>query len=144
MLALSPGVIVGLGLVRPEAEEWLRAAEDDLEDARILLRAGRYAGAAFHAHQAAEKALKAAIVELRRELPPCLHNLVRLADILGIRDEEILEALRRLNPHYRVARYPDAANGVPMEVYSEAIASELVSLAERGESREREAIASRA
>lgn len=130
--------------MRPEAEEWLRAAEDDLEDARILLRAGRYAGAAFHAHQAAEKALKAAIVELRRELPPHIHNLVRLADILGIRDEEILEALRRLNPHYRVARYPDAANGVPMEVYSEAIASELVLLAERVVSWVREAIASRA
>lgn len=118
-------------MVREEALEWLRAAEDDLEDAKVLLRAGRYAGAAFHAHQAAEKALKAVIIAARRELPPRIHNLLELARILGVRDEELLEALRRLNPHYRVARYPDAANGVPMEVYSESIASELVSLAER-------------
>ena len=118
-------------MVREEALEWLRAAEDDLEDAKVLLRAGRYAGAAFHAHQAAEKALKAVIIATRRELPPRIHNLLELARILGVRDEGLLEALRRLNPHYRVARYPDAANGVPMEVYSESIASELVSLAER-------------
>ena len=118
-------------MVRREAIEWLRAAEDDLEDARVLLRAGRYAGAAFHAHQAAEKALKAAIIVVRRELPPRIYNLLELARILGIEDEELLEALRRLNPHYRIARYPDAANGVPMEVYSENIASELVSLAEQ-------------
>ena len=118
--------------VRPEALEWLRAAEDDLEDARTLLRAGRYAGAAFHARQAAEKALKVAIIELRREVPLRLHNnLVALAGHLGVEDEEIVEALRRLNPHYLVARYPDAANGVPMEVYSERIAGELVALAER-------------
>ncbi len=108
---------------------WLRAAEDDLEDARILLEAGRYAGAAFHAHQAVEKALKAAIIALRGEVPPRIHNLLRLAEILGVDDEKILEALRRLNPHYRVARYPDAANGVPMEVYSRPIASELLELA---------------
>ncbi len=117
--------------MRIEAEEWLRAAKDDLVDARILLEAGRYASAAFHAHQAAEKALKAAIVELRRELPPKIHNLIRLAQILEIRDEEILECLRRLNPHYRVARYPDAANGVPSEVYSRSMAEELVRAAER-------------
>ncbi len=117
--------------MRREVLEWLRAAEDDLEDARVLLAARRYAGAAFHAHQAAEKALKAAIIALRREKPPRIHNLVELARILGVRDDEILEAVRRLNPHYRVARYPDAANGVPMDVYSERIASELVSLAER-------------
>ena len=117
--------------MRREVIEWLRAAEDDLEDARVLLRAGRYVGAAFHAHQAAEKALKAAIIVARRELPPRIYNLLELARILGIEDEELLEALRHLNPHYRIARYPDAANCVPMEVYSESIASELVSLAER-------------
>lgn len=117
--------------MRPETLEWLRAAEDDIEDAKTLLRAGRYAGAAFHAHQAAEKALKAAIIELKRELPPKIHNLIALARRLGVDDEEILEALRRLNPHYRVSRYPDAANGVPMDVYSERIAGELIELSER-------------
>ncbi len=117
--------------MREEAREWLRAAEDDLLDAQILLRNGRYAAAAFHAHQAAEKALKAAIVEVRRVLPPKIHNLIRLASILGTEDPEILDILRRLNPHYRVARYPDAANGIPSEVYSESISAELVEYAER-------------
>lgn len=115
--------------MRKEVREWIRAAEDDLEDAIVLLKSKRYAAAAFHSHQAAEKALKATVIVLKRELPPKMHNLIYLARILNIDDEQLLEALRRLNPHYRISRYPDAANGVPMEMYSESIAEELVELA---------------
>ncbi len=99
--------------MRLEVLEWIRTAEDDLEDARVLLRAGRYAAAAFHAHQAAEKALKAAIIARRGVLPPRLRNLLELARILEVRGEWVLDALRRLNPHYRVARYPDALTLYP-------------------------------
>lgn len=51
--------------------------------------------------------------------------------ILGVDDEQLLEALKRVNPHYRISRYPDAANGVPMDVYSESMAGELVGLAKK-------------
>ncbi len=62
---------------------------------------------------------------MKREDPPRIHNLIALARHLGVEDEEILEALRRVNPHYRVPGCPDAANGVPMDVYSGSIAGEL-------------------
>ena len=65
--------------------------------------------------------MRAAIIEVRHELPHGVHNLVRLAEILGVDDEEVLECLRS----------PDAVNGVPSEVYSKAIAEELVGAAER-------------
>ncbi len=112
--------------MRIEVREWIRAAEDDLEDAMVLLEAGRFAAAAFHAHQAVEKALKASIIALKGELSPRIHNLIYLARVLDIKDENILDALRRLNPHYRISRYPDAAIGVPMDMYSESIALELI------------------
>ncbi len=113
--------------MRAEAEWWLRAAEENLRDAEVLMAGGRYA--AFCAHQAAEKALRAAVIELRRKLPPGTHNLLVLARELGVEDEEMLERLRLLNPHYVVSRYPDAANAVPGDVYSRRLAGELVGAA---------------
>lgn len=36
-----------------------------------------------------------------------------------------------LNPDYTVARYPDAANGVPYQLYDEATAREKVKAAQK-------------
>ena len=36
--------------------------------------------------------------------------------------EEVIDAAVELNPDYAVARYPDAANGVPAQMYNERIA----------------------
>ncbi len=44
---------------------------------------------------------------------------------------ELMDELRILNPHYTVARYPNAANTVPSEPYSREMASRCVEAAER-------------
>ena len=88
------------------------------------METARYYASAFFSHQAAEKTIKAAHVEARRELPPKTHNLVELGEMLGIKDAELVEALIDLNPEYAVSRYPDAANGVPAQMYSAKIARE--------------------
>jgi len=54
-------------------------------------------------------------------LLPKIHNLLELVE--GLRDgglpvNEVMDYLRDLDSYYLVSRFPDAANGVPSEVYS--------------------------
>jgi HEPN domain-containing protein len=65
---------------RPEA--WLRQAENDLELARLAHQNCYFAQACFFASQAAEKALKGALLELDVE-PPHTHVLPDLVAALG-------------------------------------------------------------
>jgi len=117
--------------MRAEAEAWWKEALESLRAAEHLLKAGFYNYAAFHSHQAAEKALKTLIIERLRVSPPKTHNLLTLSEALkGVVDlGEVLDDLKDLNPHYLVSRYPDAANGVPSEVYSKRMAEACLSMA---------------
>lgn len=101
--------------------------------ARSLLASGGYSGTAFHCHQAAEMLLKGLWIHRKRSAPPRFHDLVQLGADLEVPDD-VIAALRRLNPEYVIARYPDAANGVPAQNYDRARAEELVVLAARVES----------
>ena len=42
--------------------DWFKEAKEDLKSAKILARSGQYHHACFHAQQAAEKAVKAALL----------------------------------------------------------------------------------
>jgi HEPN domain-containing protein len=64
---------------RPQA--WWRQAHSDLDLAVLASRHGFQAQACYFAAQAAEKALKGAIVELGRE-PPHTHALAQLVAVL--------------------------------------------------------------
>ncbi len=79
---------------------------DDLLAAKVLFREGLYDLSAFHAQQAAEKALKALWLERRAELPPRTHALHVLARELGLND--LLDSARFVSSVYYVSRYPDA------------------------------------
>jgi HEPN domain-containing protein len=116
--------------VREEARRWLAQADADLAHARASMQAGFHFAAAFACHQAAEKWLKGAIVEIQRSMPPRTHNLIELGRTLRV-PEAVLSDLRLLNPEYAASRYPDAANGVPAENYDERKATTLVEAAER-------------
>jgi HEPN domain-containing protein len=63
------------------------------------------------------------------------HELLEIARAirceLGIDTSAIDKDLRELTIHYTVARYPDAANAVPYELYDEEKARELVERAEK-------------
>lgn len=116
--------------MREEARRWLAQADADLAHARASMHAGFHFAAAFACHQAAEKWLKGAIVEIQRSIPPRTHNLVELGRTLGV-PEAVLSDLRLINPEYAASRYPDAANGVPAENYDERKATALIEAAER-------------
>jgi HEPN domain-containing protein len=67
--------------VRLEAERLLVQAEEDLVTATVFLKEERFYAAAFFAHQAAEKALKA--LHIQRLLAfPRSHDLLSLAERL--------------------------------------------------------------
>lgn len=116
--------------MRPETQSWWTQGEHDFQAAQKLCAAEIFYAAAFLCHQAAEKWLKAVYIETKRDLPPKTHNLVELGKLLGV-PEEVMHALRVLNPEYVASRYPDAANGVPAENYDRLKTETLLSAAEK-------------
>lgn len=100
-------------------ELWLRAADEDLEDAKIALNGGRWFRAAFFSQQAVEKALKALFFVVRREEPPRIHTVTELYALLKEAGfslpRDIEDQIFILNKYYTVTRYPDAAGGLPSE-----------------------------
>jgi HEPN domain-containing protein len=105
---------------RPEA--WLRQAENDLELARLAHQNGYFAQACFFASQAAEKALRGALLELGVE-PPHTHVLPDLVAALGRcgLDVQQLKALplRALSRMAISSRYPLDATP-PSELFDAA------------------------
>lgn len=93
----------------PEARRWLRSARDDLRIVGMALTADPpVPGAAcFHSQQAAEKALKAALVLEGIEFP-YVHDLRRLRNLLpaGWPGEPSNVALQRLTEWGAESRYP--------------------------------------
>lgn len=61
--------------MRKEAENWLKQAESDLRNAEYLFKNHAYDVASFLSHQAAEKALKSYLLEVKKEIPLKTHNL---------------------------------------------------------------------
>jgi len=115
--------------MRTEADRLIRQAERDLVNARKNIEVEAYEVAAFLAHQAVEKYLKAAWLVLRGEAPPYSHYLVELGRGLEL-PASLQRRLAYLNPDYTVSRYPDAANGVPYELYDRDTARDKVAAAE--------------
>ena len=105
-------------MVREEAAQWLTIADHDIRGASSLLKDGLWPGAAYFCQQAAEKLLKAALVE-REIQTPKIHDLLELADLAGIElTHEQRMFLTRLSDHAVRSRYPGAE-------YSERQAREL-------------------
>lgn len=109
--------------MREEARLWYEQALDDLKYAEANLKEEIYYVCAFLAQQAAEKALKALYIEKKKQMPAKTHNLISLGKKLAV-PEEIMSNLREINPDFVTTRYPDAANGLPSEIFDKNIATE--------------------
>lgn len=115
--------------MRREVERSIKQARRDLENARKNVEIEAYELASFMCHQAVEKLLKAAWTAVNEEAPPRTHSLVELGDPLGVPGDR-RRHLVYLNADYTTARYPDAANGVPYEIYDRETAASKVEAAE--------------
>ena len=115
---------------RPQA--WLDQARNDLELAVLADTRDFHAQACFFASQAAEKALKGAILELGAE-PAHTHQLTELVmclTSLGVPTEPLLQL--RLKPLSRMAtstRYPDD-DTPPLERFDRQDAEESIRCAQ--------------
>jgi HEPN domain-containing protein len=90
------------------SQQWVERAQYDLDTADAMFKAGRYLYVLFCCQQAVEKALKAVIVKRTGELPPRIHNLLRLAETAGIgSSEKQIDLLTKLSGYYIKSRYPE-------------------------------------
>lgn len=59
---------------------WFLGADDALDTAEKLMKANKYHHALFFCHLALEKALKAKVISSSKQVPPPIHDLLRLAE----------------------------------------------------------------
>jgi len=111
------------------ALKWLKQAVHDLEMAEKNIAIGGYDIAAFLAHQSIEKLLKA-ILALKGEKVPKTHYIDDLARELTI-EKQLIDDISELTVDYTFSRYPDVAERVPYEEYTEEIAQEKVAIARK-------------
>lgn len=87
---------------------WREGAREDLEAAVVLLAQNKTRHALFFAHAALEKLLKAHVVGTTRDLPPRIHDLLKLAALAGLAlGRERREFLAGFQRHRLEGRYPD-------------------------------------
>lgn len=88
---------------------WIEISEYDLQVAKSLLDKGHYLYVGFMCHQAVEKMFKALYVKQTSIMPPYVHKLDRLVDLVGLKtamDAERNDFIDALTPLNIQARYP--------------------------------------
>ena len=94
-------------LAEKQVKYWLMHAKEDLKSAKIMLESKRYSWCAFICQQALEKLLKAGYVAKYERIPPYIHKLERLLQILKLAPPtQILNTIILVDKYYIVARYP--------------------------------------
>ena len=94
--------------VSKQIEYWRKSSDEDFSAAQSLLEKGHLRHSLFFAHLALEKMLKAHVSRETKDIPPRMHNLVRLAEIAGLSlDSEKAGFLRSFDVYQMEGRYPD-------------------------------------
>lgn len=71
-----------------QLQHWRRGADEDWTVARELIGNGKIRHGLFLAHLTLEKTLKAHVCRATGEMAPRIHNLVRLAEMAGLKLSE--------------------------------------------------------
>jgi HEPN domain-containing protein len=109
--------------VPKQIDYWRTSSDEDFAAAESLLEKGHLRHSMFFAHLAIEKMLKAHVTRQTKEIPPRIHNLVRLAEIATLNlDEERKGFLREFGVYQLEGRYPDS---VQMPIDSDIVRDEI-------------------
>jgi HEPN domain-containing protein len=101
-------------------EHWRSEAKETLDTADDLMRSRRFGFALFAAHLALEKATKALVCRATREVPPKLHNLIRLLELAEvIAPQETLDFLTTMNEFNQIGRYTEFGRVKPTKAEAE-------------------------
>jgi len=94
--------------VEKQIKYWKESSDEDFAAAQSLLEKGHFRHSLFFAHLALEKMLKAHVTKRIKDIPPRIHNLVRLAEIANLNlDQEQEQLLREFGFYQLEGRYPD-------------------------------------
>ena len=94
--------------IKQDIQYWVNIAKYDIGTAFSLLKSKRYLYVLFMCQQAVEKMLKGIIILKTKEFPPRIHDLVKLAELAGLKRKDIdFEFLDRLSFYYIETRYPE-------------------------------------
>ncbi|UCD53101.1 MAG: HEPN domain-containing protein [Phycisphaerales bacterium] len=97
-----------------QIDYWRRGADEDWEVAARLVKDGKSRHGLFSAHLALEKTLKALVCRRTRDIPPRIHNLVRLGELAGLEpDDRQADLLADMNQFNIEGRYPEFRGAAP-------------------------------
>ena len=111
-------------------QEWMRLANDDLAVAGLGTRLVSLEILCFHAQQAAEKALKATLIDRRIDFPHT-HDVQELLTALqeaGVHSASDSHEWNRLTRYAVLTRYPGLGDALTVQEYRAAlqVAQEIV------------------
>ena len=115
-----------------KTEYWLELCDDDLLTAKALFQSKRHLHMGFFCHLIVEKALKAVITHKTDEIPPRIHDLVKLASmgsVFDIMSDEQKQLLHTLMPLQIEARYPEYKERI-QSALTPAVCEQLLKQAE--------------
>ena len=99
--------------IQKQVEYWKKSGEEDFAAAQSLIEKGHLRHGLFFAHLAIEKMLKAIVVKTTKDMPPRIHDLVRLSEIAQLSPtSERLNFLNRFGLYQLEGRYPDAGQAM--------------------------------
>lgn len=96
-------------IINPEEsfKYWLAKAEEDIKSAKTMLESSHYTWCAFIGQQAIEKILKALYIKQIQKIPPYIHKLERLVELLKIElPTGLMQNLIHIDKYYIATRYP--------------------------------------
>ena len=95
--------------IQKQIDYWVKSAEEDFAAAQSLTDKGHFRHSLFFAHLAIEKMLKAHVVNRTKDVPPKVHDIVRLAQLGGINlSKEQKNLLLEFRVYQLEGRYPDS------------------------------------
>jgi len=96
--------------VEKQVSYWIESAKEDWEVANHLLQSGKNRHGLFFPHLAPEKTLKAVYCKRATQVPPKIHNLLRLAETANLEiteaQRDVLSVINRFN---NLGRYPESS-----------------------------------
>lgn len=107
-----------------KVQEWINIAEEDLSTAEWCVQGKKYLWAMVMCQQAIEKLLKAIYQKQNNEIPPKIHNLIKLSESTGIfseLNEEFKTLFDDLLIYYFSSRYPDKSTILKEELNESTI-----------------------
>ena len=97
-----------------QVAQWRQGADEDWYVGARLVEDGSSRHGLFFAHLALEKMLKALVCRHTQDVPPRIHNLVRLSQLAGLEPRsEQMDLLAEMNQFNLQGRYPESFAPVP-------------------------------